>query len=351
MRARPQVTGDQLVQEYLTQVTQAARLLPKGTRMAFVGRTRALLEREIGPTALADPDRVMAALERLGKPEDLVREERTLIDRKWVKSRAPNKEEGEAAAAALTGPRMNRSLRSRRRLGADSPLYIPKPEPPPGEPITGQVVPPPVSLVPPPASIVPPPASIVPPPVSLVPPPTASPEGTSAQGAPDGPGPNGAGPAETGPTGSLDWLTRQEPAIPLPDTPLANAGRLAREHLLESTAALVLGLGGALLPFPFWAFGAILALFSRLWDIKDKALAIIGPVLVTLVISVVTATFLGGNENFIVTYSHALRLDFSLLVRLGCVVTAAYLAWRVSRGPRVKVPPWRRVRRVPRVRR
>jgi hypothetical protein len=328
MRARQQVTGDQLVQDYLTQVTQAARLLPKGARMAFVGRTKALLDREIGPTELADPDRVMAALESLGKPEDLVREERTLIDRKWVKSRAANKEEGEAAAAALTGPRMNRSLRSRRRLNAEPQLYIPKPAPPPEDVITGKVVPAP----------------------------TASPEGTSPQGteplragpagaAPDAPGPEGTRPGGTRSAGSLEWLTRQDPVVPLPDTPLANAGRLAREHILESAAALLLGLGGAILPFPFWPFGAILALFSRLWDIKDKAVAIAGPVLFTLVASVLTATFIGGNDNFIVTYTHALRLDFSLLVRLGCVVSAAYLAWRVSRGPRVKVPPWRRVRR------
>jgi len=27
------------------------------------------------------------------------------------------------------------------------------------------------------------------------------------------------------------------------------------------------------------------------------------------------------------------------------VITAAYLAWRVSQGPRFKVPPWRHQRR------
>jgi len=27
------------------------------------------------------------------------------------------------------------------------------------------------------------------------------------------------------------------------------------------------------------------------------------------------------------------------------VLTAAYLAWRVAQGPRVKVPPWKRVNR------
>ncbi len=116
MRARPNLSGEQLVTDYMTRVAQAARLLPKGARMAFVGRTRALVEREVGPPGTrTDPDHVSAVLERLGKPEDLVTEERLRIDQGWVKSRASSKEEGEAAAAALTAPRMNRSLKARRQ--------------------------------------------------------------------------------------------------------------------------------------------------------------------------------------------------------------------------------------------
>ena len=53
---------EQLVTDYLTRVAQAARLLPKGARMAFVGRTRALIEREVGPPGTrTDPEQVMAA--------------------------------------------------------------------------------------------------------------------------------------------------------------------------------------------------------------------------------------------------------------------------------------------------
>ena len=69
-------------------------------------------------------------LARLGKPEDLVTEERTRIDQRWVKSRASNKEEGEAAAAAVTTPRANRPLRARRRPSSDT------------QPLTGQADPP-----------------------------------------------------------------------------------------------------------------------------------------------------------------------------------------------------------------
>src|SRR5262249_60628116 len=105
MRARPNPSGEQLVTDYLARVAQQSRLLPKGARMAFVGRTRALVERELGgPGALTDPEHVSAVLERLGTPEDLVMAERTRIDRSWGKKRAPSKEEGEAAAAAPTAP-------------------------------------------------------------------------------------------------------------------------------------------------------------------------------------------------------------------------------------------------------
>src|SRR6266851_5307044 len=115
MRARPNPSGEQLVTEYLTRVAQEARLLPKGARISFVGRTRALIERELGPRTRTEPEQVLALLDRLGKPEDLVREERTRIDRSWVKSRAASKEKGDAAAAAVSGPRMNRPLTARRR--------------------------------------------------------------------------------------------------------------------------------------------------------------------------------------------------------------------------------------------
>ncbi len=130
MRARPNLSGEQIVTDYLTRVAQAARLLPKGARMAFVGRTRALIEREVGPPGTrTDPEQVTAALTRLGEPEDLVLTERTRIDQGWVKSRAASEEEGAAAAAALTGP-LNRSLKARRRPNSDT------------QPLTGRVIPP-----------------------------------------------------------------------------------------------------------------------------------------------------------------------------------------------------------------
>ena len=115
MRSRPNLSGEQLVTDYLSRVAQASRQLPKGARMSFVGRTKALVDRELGrPGTRTDPVRVSEVLARLGTPEDLVMGERTRIDRGGVKSRAASDEEGEAAAAARTGP-LNLSLTPRRR--------------------------------------------------------------------------------------------------------------------------------------------------------------------------------------------------------------------------------------------
>jgi hypothetical protein len=388
MRARPNLSGEQLVTDYMTRVAQAARLLPKGARMAFVGRTRALVEREVGPPGTrTDPKHVSAVLAQIGTPEELVTAERTRIDQSWLKSRAATKEEGEAAAAALTGPRMNRPFTARRRPNSDT------------QPLTGRLIPPGegptvtapdgtvIGAPPPPPGSGPrrpgqrgaaprssgvraaglrdagagsagPRSSAVratgprrlrsadspdPGPQGVVPP-GAVPRGGSQRDA----GRRAADAGDTGHTGAIERLIGQVPGIrgvEGAETFTANAGRLARENLLEAVAILLLGLGGLILPFPFWPIGAVVALFSRLWDIKDKALAITGPLLVALALSVIAAPFVGGSGNVIVVYFHAVHVSFGLLVRVGSVITAAYLAWRVSKGPRVKVPPWKRITR------
>jgi len=394
MRARPNLSGEQLVTDYMTRVAQAARLLPKGARMTFVGRTRALVEREVGPAgARTDPGHVAAVLDRLGKPEDLVAEERTRIDQRWIKSRAASKEEGEAAAAALTGPRMNRPFTARRRPNSDTQSLSGRVIPPgQGETITSQdgtVI---GAPAPPPGTA---PRPGVGPRRSVLR--GAAPRGSGArttglrgtgagsagtrsgatratgprrlrsadspEPAPQGTVPQGvnqrgvsqqsvkrqrADAGDTGHTGAIERFIGQVPGIrgvEGAETFTSNAGRLARENVLEAVAILLLGLGGLILPFPFWPIGAIVAMFSRLWDIKDKSLAVIGPLLVTLALSVIAAPFAGGSGNVIVVYFHTLGVSFGLLIRVGSVLTAAYLAWRVSKGPRVKVPPWKRTTR------
>ena len=398
MRARPNLAAEQLVTDYLTRVAQAARLLPKGARIAFVGRTRALVEREVGPPGTrTDPQHVSEVLTRLGEPEDLVNQERTRIDQSWLKSRAASKEEGEAAAAALTEPRMNRPLTSRRRPNsATQPLFGKPAQPGPGETATGpdgtgggqggsvtggtgpaQGLGPqrPVLRSAGPRSA----GSQTAGPWSAGSPSAGAPDTGSrtagpTSGAPrrlqsadplgTGQGPGGQGPAPqarqggTGAAGAeteggrrtnpIDWLIGQVPGKHGTDgaeTVASGVARLARDHVLETVAILLLGLGGLILPLPFWPIGAIVTMFSRVWDVKDKALAVVGPLLVTLAVSVPVALFVGGGSNPVVIYFHAVHVSFGLLVRVGSVITAAYLAWRVSQGPRVKAPPWRRITR------
>jgi len=387
MRARPNLSGEQLVTDYLSRVAQQSRLLPKGARMAFVGRTKALIERELGPPGTrTDPDRVSAVLERVGTPEDLVLAERTRIDRGWVKSRASSQEEGEAAAAALTGP-LNRSLTPRRRPGPDT--QSGNRTAPPGRG-TGPVTP--VEGTPVAGSPGSGPRSAGP---RSAGPRSAGPRSTGLRGAgprsaglrgvgprssgprssrlrsagspsageghqdaaplgavPPGAPPQGTDPLGTGPagprhTGPAGWLTGKAagpPGVNGNET-LAKTGELARDNLLETIAILLLGLGGLILPYLFWPAGAIVALFSRLWDGKDKSVAVAGPLLVALAASVLGALIIGGSGNVIVVYFHALGVGFGVVIRVGAVLTAAYLAWRVTKGPRVKVPPWQRVKR------
>jgi len=356
MRSRPNLSGEQLVTDYLSRVAQASRQLPKGARMSFVGRTKALVDRELGrPGTRTDPVRVSEVLARLGTPEDLVIAERTRIDRSWIKSRASSEEEGDAAAAALTGP-LNRSLTPRRRLSPDA---QPGKQAPPDEHGTGPVTPAGGS----------PGAGPRRPALRSVGPQRTGPQRTSPQRTgPRSAGPRGATPRSGSPrSGGLRSAgppgTGHQDVPPLGELPPGAAGKangrhgvsgnetlattrqLARDNLLETIAILLLGLGGLILPYVFWPDGAIVALFSRLWDIKDKSFAIAGPFLVTLAGSVLGALIIGGSGNVVLVYTHALRVDFNILIRVGCVLTAAYLAWRVTQGPRVKVPPWQRVKR------
>lgn len=313
MRARPNLSGDQLVQDYLTRVAAAARHLPKGARIAFVGRTKAQIERQVRALGTDDPGQVMEVLAALGTPEELVRAERLRIDSQWLKKRGHDDDSVAAVTATpskprVYQPRVHRTLHSRWKPATPSLPRKPAPKS------------------------------------------ATAPDGLETGAA------NGTGPVPTGPVpdspapwpGDLAAMMPPGPApgedgaAPVTQTPLDGIWQLARGHLLESVAVVVIGLGGAILPFPFWLAGALVAMFSRLWDGKDKVLALTGPVLVDLAGSVVSALLMGGHANAIVVYTHALHVDSGLWIRLGCVLTALYLGWRVSRGRRVKIPPWRR---------
>jgi hypothetical protein len=124
---------------------------------------------------------------------------------------------------------------------------------------------------------------------------------------------------------------------------LAEAWALARKNPLEAVAVVLLGLGGLILPFPFWLIGGLVALRSRRWDARDKWIALAGPPLVALTVLVTRAVTSAGN--FFSAFYHAAGNDVGLSIRVGCVLCAGYLIWRLRRGPRLRtLPPWQRPR-------
>jgi hypothetical protein len=341
-------SGDQLIREYLTRVTHSALRLPKGARMAFIGRTRARIERELGPDGAEDPGRVVEVLQNLGEPDDLVAVEREKIDAEWAKRRAATRERNEANA---TSGRYRRLDAPWRPSGTESPPTGGAPPVPPPRAGAGGPAPavgpaaPAVGHAAPADPAVPDPGA-PPAPAAAVPGPAAAP-GAAGPPAPDAPAPPGGPGAGPGP------VTR--PMAPVPSAPagpeltLATVAGLARENLLEAAVIVLLGLGGLFFPIlpPVWVLGSLLALLSRVWGARDKWAALLGPIALTALGSVLIALVRQGSGNFVVIYVQAFGAGAGYLLRLSCLVCAGYLGWRVYRGPRVKVPPWRRHTAVP----
>ena len=76
-RPAPPPSAQKMIRDYLGRVSVAAtKVLPKGDRLLFVGRTRAAIEAQVGPLASAEADDVLSALTTLGDPEDLAKRER-----------------------------------------------------------------------------------------------------------------------------------------------------------------------------------------------------------------------------------------------------------------------------------
>ena len=125
---------------------------------------------------------------------------------------------------------------------------------------------------------------------------------------------------------------------------LATAGVWSRDHMLETIAMTLLGLGGVIFP-PVWLLGAAVALASRLWDSRDKWVGLALPVLVT-VLGTAAGIAVGGQVSF----GHSMHDGWAFAVdvsRATAVLSACYLGWRAARGPRPPaVPPWDRPHRV-----
>ncbi len=115
---------------------------------------------------------------------------------------------------------------------------------------------------------------------------------------------------------------------------------LAMRDKLETLAILLLGVGGAVYP-PVWIIGAILVLISRNWDMSDKLLGLLLPVLLVVFGAVLVVT-LGGVRTSMTQYGLEGWLAAGRLARVGAVIGAGYLLRRVYRPRAPKPPPWSR---------
>jgi hypothetical protein len=114
---------------------------------------------------------------------------------------------------------------------------------------------------------------------------------------------------------------------------------LTIQNKVEILAVVLLGIGGAIYP-PIWVIGALVALPSRKWDIKDKFLGITFPVVV-VVVGTVLVLVLGGQHSSFGSYAFEAWLGAERLSRIAAVGGALYLVWRLWRGRRApKQPPW-----------
>jgi hypothetical protein len=111
-----------------------------------------------------------------------------------------------------------------------------------------------------------------------------------------------------------------------------------RHHPLEAVAVVLLILTVLIFP-PLWLIGAFVALLSRLWNPLDKMIGLAGPVLLAIIgTGVGLAT--GAKHSPSGYFDEGLALSTDLF-RVGAILGAIYLAWRVTRGRRQdSTPPW-----------
>ncbi len=114
---------------------------------------------------------------------------------------------------------------------------------------------------------------------------------------------------------------------------------LIGRYKLETIAVLLLGVGGAVYP-PVWLLGALVALPSKAWDLRDKWTGLVAPVLLVIV-STVLIVVVGGKHPTLASYAFEAWLGAGRVSRIAAVLGAGYLFWRLRRGRREpKQPPW-----------
>jgi len=125
-----------------------------------------------------------------------------------------------------------------------------------------------------------------------------------------------------------------------------DAAELARRHKLETAAVLLLGISAFIFVFPYWLLvallGGVVAIWSLIWNARDKWVALAGPPVIALLGTIVAALILGGQGHFFGSYPEAFRQYVGYAYRGGSLLCAVYLALQARRGPQRRLPPWKR---------
>ena len=88
--------------------------------------------------------------------------------------------------------------------------------------------------------------------------------------------------------------------------------------------------------------GGVVAIWSKIWNARDKWVGLTGPPVIALVGTIVSALIIGGRGHFIGSYPEAFRLYVGYYYRAGSLLCAIYLALQARRGPQRRLPPWKR---------
>jgi hypothetical protein len=128
------------------------------------------------------------------------------------------------------------------------------------------------------------------------------------------------------------------------------AADTGRQHRAETIAIALLAVGGLIIPVPIWVVGfllwlvgATIVVLSRgVWSLPDKWLGVVGPPAL-VIIGTAAIVSLGGTRSTASSYLNEVLTAAMYLFKIGSVLGAAYLAWRLQRGQRSpQIPPWLR---------
>ncbi|HEX9034846.1 MAG TPA: hypothetical protein VF834_23630 [Streptosporangiaceae bacterium] len=327
---------EQLIRDYLNRLSVAARgTLGHKDLQALLDQTRARIEVECGAVRDAGEEHVRQVLDDLGDPATLAETERARIAVRAMPAECEEADlasgaspadlagavsaAGTASAASGVRPALARTglrlILPWTRPAAASGSFLDAPVPPPGPDTAG---------------------------------------GTSPELYREGP-PGGTEPEYEAGTielpldpGLLDE-SQSRAAVRLAAVSDAAADLLSRlvrrlawigrQYKPEAAAVVLLGVGGAMFP-PLWLLGTAVAVPSRTWDVRDKWLGIVLPVLAVLVGTALIIVF-GGQRGTLGSYLFEAWVWAGRLFRLLAAVSAGYLLWRLHLGRRKpKLPPW-----------